>query len=193
MTINSFEGARRIMLLIGAVWGIGVVVVNLNDEPAVNLSYTVEWPSQLPTRVSQDECNPFIDAEDWRYIHTANGTLARIEFCFKTQKTDKGKELIPYRVDLKDQTWWGGEKYSSEVSEYIKRVSSEFQLSKADSEWADSQWWPTRWKQIREGAKWLLGGWFLLWLLTFMIGWIVRGFMGIPMGSDQRPASKLDD
>lgn len=189
MTINVFEGARRIMLLFAALWGIGVVVYVWNDEPTVYMSYTVEWPDQPPERVAQNECTPE-DAQDWQHVSTTNGMRVNLTFCFKAHKTDKGQMLIPYRVDWKDKQWWGGERYSSEVSRYKNQTSSEFRLSKADSEWADSQWWPARWKQIRDGALWLFGGWLVLWIFASVTGWIVRGFMGIPMGRDAKPTDK---
>ena len=132
------------------------------------------------------------DMPDWENTTTSKGTSVRLEFCFIAQKSASGKMLIPYRIDRKAEKWWGEDnnQFLPEIREYRERVTSEFQLSKADSEWADSQWWPARWKQLREGAIWFFSGWIVLWILTFVIGWIVRGFMGIPMGHDQRSPSK---
>jgi len=33
----------------------------------------------------------------------------------------------------------------------------------------------------------LAGGLIFVWAFTWGVGWIVRGFMGIPRGSDQKP------
>lgn len=49
--------------------------------------------------------------------------------------------------------------------------------------------WPTRQltaADIKQDAEFLFGGWIVLWLLTIAIGWIVRGFLGIPWGKDRR-------
>jgi CHASE3 domain sensor protein len=33
----------------------------------------------------------------------------------------------------------------------------------------------------------LIGGIFAIWLISLMTGWIVRGFLNIPLGMDRRP------
>ncbi len=38
-----------------------------------------------------------------------------------------------------------------------------------------------------EGALYALGGLIFLWGFSWAVGWIVRGFMGIPKGHDRRP------
>lgn len=48
-----------------------------------------------------------------------------------------------------------------------------------------------RWRELGEGYL-TAAGWFLAWFasataVAFAIGWIARGFMGIPRGSDIRP------
>jgi hypothetical protein len=40
---------------------------------------------------------------------------------------------------------------------------------------------------FHEGAPWLVGGLVFLWVLSWTTGWIVRGFLGIPMGQDRKP------
>lgn len=38
-----------------------------------------------------------------------------------------------------------------------------------------------------EGALYATGGLVFLWVFSWAVGWIVRGFMGIPKGHDRRP------
>jgi hypothetical protein len=39
------------------------------------------------------------------------------------------------------------------------------------------------------GFIWLPIGLAVLWALTWTVGWIVRGFLGIPHGQDRKPAT----
>ncbi len=42
-------------------------------------------------------------------------------------------------------------------------------------------------KELGTGLFVALGGLGCLWAFTWAVGWIVRGFMGIPRGLDQKP------
>lgn len=221
MRVNFFEGARRIAYLIAGLWAVGVLVVIWNDEPTVKISYFVTGPGQSPIRSPVDaavepkkegsvlrlsdlddepkswadiilECEDH-DAEESRYVKTPKGTSVSLSFCFKASEADNGKILVPYKVDSKTKMWWLAEKYSSQILGYTKQVVSQFRIPKADSDWADGQWWPARAKQFWEGAKWLFGGWFVLWLFAITTGWIVRGFAGIPIGQDEKPVGKQEE
>jgi hypothetical protein len=43
------------------------------------------------------------------------------------------------------------------------------------------------WEHIGTGLLCLFGGVAFIWALTWAIGWIVRGFFGIPTGQDFKP------
>ncbi len=79
------------------------------------------------------------------------------------------------------------ERYSNEVSSYTKQVIDDFKLSKADEDWIDGELWPTRLKKIKEGTPWIIGGVVCLYIFSWCVGWIVRGFAGIPLGQDRKP------
>lgn len=83
--------------------------------------------------------------------------------------------------------YWGNESYSPEVSEYTKRTINAFVIPPTDEDWIERQWWSKRLKGIWEATLGLLGGLAFLWGLSWAVGWIVRGFMGIPRGHDRRP------
>ncbi|NOU20750.1 MAG: hypothetical protein HOO93_03005 [Methyloglobulus sp.] len=82
---------------------------------------------------------------------------------------------------------WGYEKYSPEVSSYTKKVADSFKLSKADEEWADSEVWSIRLENIKECLLIIFGGLIFIWLFSWIFGWIVRGFLSIPTGQDNKP------
>lgn len=191
MKINVFEGARRFAYLIGAIWAIGAIIITATKDIYVPLSYSVVVPSLEPSlmppndKSGKKDCS-YEDASEWKYLTTAKGTQVRVELCFKAHDFGEGKMLIPYRVDSKG-TVWGNAKYSNEVSTYRESVKNKFQLSKDDEQYAEQQYWPVRFAKWKDGALWLFGGWFAIWVFSAAVGWIVRGFAGIPQGMDTRP------
>jgi hypothetical protein len=44
----------------------------------------------------------------------------------------------------------------------------------------DQQWWKKHAETLRNGVIVIVVGWFGLQLVAMVIGWIVRGFLGIP-------------
>ena len=67
------------------------------------------------------------------------------------------------------------------------RVEKAFILFDADKERAEKLWRKERNEDLKRGAQWLFGGLFGLWVFGAVVGWIVRGFAGIPQGKDSRP------
>ncbi|MFZ2387549.1 MAG: hypothetical protein WAW69_07075 [Polaromonas sp.] len=80
------------------------------------------------------------------------------------------------------------EKYSSEVIKYGLSIAARFSLSQDGMKVAEQTIWDARLKQWKEALQIALGGIAALWAAVAGIGWIVRGFMGIPRGKDTRPA-----
>ena len=80
------------------------------------------------------------------------------------------------------------EQYSSEVIKYGREVAARFSLSPDGMKDAEQAVWDARIKQWKEALQFASGGAAFLWAAVTGIGWIVRGFMGIPRGKDTRPA-----
>ena len=55
----------------------------------------------------------------------------------------------------------------------------------------NEQWWTEKWENIWKEALGLIQGLTVLWVLSWFIGWIVRGFLGIPMGQDRKPETEV--
>jgi hypothetical protein len=94
--------------------------------------------------------------------------------------------LIPYRVDKATGAVWGNTKSSPEVTQYMSNVLDTFQIPEAEEDRINNLWWSSKFELV--GMYFLgmiasLAGW---WAFTWTVGWIVRGFMGIPRGSDGR-------
>jgi hypothetical protein len=183
MKINVFEGARRILRLLQAVWVLGAIVVSWNQTPYVSLTYSTAAPSA-----------PFVPAEDCRsndrtehlYGRKLDGEkTASVTLCFTAQEFPNGSMLIPYTE--KDGQVWGNGEYSNEVMNYTKARAERFDLPDEGRKRALEQWNRRRTDQLKEAALFTIGGVVCLSILSAIIGWIVRGFFGIPRGQDRRP------
>jgi hypothetical protein len=63
----------------------------------------------------------------------------------------------------------------------------EFKISKQEEERLNKKWWES-WRSIYgQGLAVMLGGLLALWIFSVSMGWIVRGFLGIPRGMDFKP------
>ncbi len=106
-------------------------------------------------------------------------TLCLLAMRFQYDK----RELIPYKIDDKGMLW-GAAPYSTEISEYERQLERRFVLLARDEEQIEHEIS----KRYRE--NWISGlGYLMVGLVAFAvfvwaIGWIVRGFMGVPQDSD---------
>ncbi|CAG9169735.1 hypothetical protein [Cupriavidus pinatubonensis] len=185
MQLNVFEGARRIAKLVVGLWIAGWCIVAATSEPYLSRTYLVV-PGHPPTSAKSDSCE-VEDRADWKTIETKNGTTVHVRLCFIALKATDGTYFIPTEGDPSTHQYSGRPKYDKEVDAYTTAVTSSFALSKADEEALDKLYWPEKWKQISDGSRWVGGGILAIWFVAMIVGWIVRGFMGIPWGQDRRP------
>lgn len=183
--MNVFEGTRRIVKLVAALWVAGWVVAVFTTSPEIDLKFKIPHPGAAPIRTT-DEC-PVDGVVERAKKVTANGTEAEVALCFLAISTSDSTKVIPIYVDPTTGRHWGAEWYSSEVREYTGRVANAFVLRKSDEEWIDQQWWPRFFSAIKEDVLFASGGLLMLFALSLIIGWVVRGFMGIPSGQDHKP------
>ena len=95
--------------------------------------------------------------------------------------------LVPYALGEREGWTLMRDQYSSAVGAYTREIGNGFVLDEAGISEA-KRLYATRLRQERiDALKWLFGGLAVGWLVTFLIGWIVRGFMGIPIGLDVKP------
>jgi len=185
VAINVFEGARRVnKIIIGAI-AIGGLVIVWNNVPYLPLNYQVSRLGNAPVKV--EECDPDAAIE---YIDrkSAGGKVISIRLCFKAQPAaETGEMLIPYKfTEDGSSSVWMRSKYSAEVTKYTKSVASTFMLPADVAKDADSLWMKTRFTEAIQGLGWTAVWLFAFVVATYLIGWIVRGFAGIPNGQDRR-------
>ena len=187
MTINIFEGSRRIAILVALVWMLGWIIAAFNVSPSITIAYKISGPGVAPIRMTE-EC-PSDSATEFMNKATKSGTNARIKLCFLARTADNGNRVIPFRVEAGTGRWWGDREYSTEVSEYTRLVKASFVLPQADETWIEGQRWPQFLKELGQGILFAIIGLLSFWAFTWITGWIVRGFLGIPRGKDRRDGS----
>ena len=189
MNLNVFEGARRISLLMEIVWVIGCAVMFWTQSPHVSLTYQADRPSAL-FQVA-DNCGSD-DAREYKTVGLADNKAVHVTLCFKAHFFENRGMLVPYREE--EKRWWGGERYSSEVRKYTEQRAAQFSLAEGDKHAAADLWATERRSQFWNALGAAVGGCIALMIATFSVGWIVRGFFGIPSGKDFRPEtnSKAD-
>lgn len=184
VAINVFEGARRISKTIMLIIVVGSLIAIWYDAPYLTLTYEIALPGEAPVRV--EECSKDSDLEVLDRYSTAGNHIS-VRLCFRAYPGDKAKEMrIPFKVD-DDKSIWIGNKFSTPVVEYTQAAARDFQLPADDMKDTGFLLLKQRLSKIGQGIGMLALAIFSFLLATSFIGWIVRGFLGIPNGMDARP------
>jgi hypothetical protein len=185
MTFNMFEGARRIALLIGGVAVAGSLVALVTYDPYVSVQYSIAHPSGTFLRM-QESC-PSEAGRHYFTTKTSTGQSVSVDLCLLSMSFGKDNtRLIPYRVDEQGMIW-GAASYSSEVSDYGRRLEGRFKLSGGDEEALKKEISRRYRENWMSGLGYLVAGLVIFAGVVWAIGWIARGFLGIPRGMDRRP------
>lgn len=188
MAINIFEGARRIALLLGGGAAVITVLVAFNQDAYYHATYSLAAPN-APFRKTDGGCP--IEGREIYFDHkTSLGKEVSVSVCLEpmtfTNKNKEDAELIPYKTDADGMTW-GARPYSTEISTYETQVKKRFTMNATDEE-ASIKEASKKWRsQFAEAMGYLAAGLAIFGALVLAIGWIVRGFLGIPRGMDRRP------
>lgn len=189
MAVNAFEGARRISLVIGALWVLGWGSFALFAEPSYWVNYRILWPGAEPVLMTVTECEDEEGRESILDYKTATGSKFNVGLCFVAIKSRDGQKIgIPYKVEPSGD-WMANTRYSPEVSEYQKRAASRFQIPPKTIPDVNARKRAAYIDHWKFAAQFLFGGLLAGWAFVAVVGWIVRGFMGVPRGADRRPIS----
>jgi hypothetical protein len=196
VAINIFQGARRLVILLGVAWiivtGSGVywIVIDKYQKRGVHVYYLLSAPNTPLLRT--DERDRYSSENTYSSFNykTNSGRRMVVNITIKAHSfTDKNgidTELIPYKVD-EDGTVWGARSYSDKVQTYKKRLEKNFVMSAADEDLFikehDDKWWLKGFTTL----GYFVGSFIIFYVLVCFIGWIVRGSLGIPRGMDKRP------
>lgn len=182
--MNLFEGGRRLAKIgIFSILAVGGVLM-FADSPSPSVYFRV--PDYGAPVVVSDECNYVTDATEHTTMRTKQGHSYYASFCFAAGEASDGRMLVPY--ESKGEYFMMNEKYSAAVTAYTKRFAAHFQPTAEQDQFADKAYSDAVWKskgQIVFGTVATAIG---FWLLTKLLGWVLRGFLGIPANEDKRRA-----
>lgn len=185
MAINIFEGARRISLLLAGLAIVGTAIVLIYDEPYMPIMYSIAHPTG-PFVLREGPC-PSDASRHYFTTKTSKGVEVSVTLCLLAMPFGKNDDrLIPYKVDEQGMIW-GAASYSSEVSAYERKLEERFKVSLADEGWIAKEISRRYRANMTEGFGYLVAGLAIFGGIVCAIGWIVRGFLGIPRGLDKRP------
>jgi len=187
--MNIFEGSRRIAYLVGGLATAGTLIYAVTYDPYISLDYSISHPRAAFQRMKQS-CPT--DAGRTFFTTTSQfGTSVSIDLCLLTMEFGEDKkQLIPYKVDEKNMIW-GAASYSSEVSAYEKELEARFVLSAEDNDWVKEEESRRYWDNWKESVRNLAIGLATFAGFVWAVGWIVRGFLGIPHGMDKKPNNEV--
>jgi hypothetical protein len=99
--------------------------------------------------------------------------------------SENGNRLIPYKIDEKGI--WGASTFTNEIREYQRTLEGRFKLSLHDEDVLTNELSQSYRENWTSGLGYLIAGLTVFACVVGAIGWIVRGFLGIPLGMDKRP------
>lgn len=214
--VNWFEGGRRISkLLMVIVLGVGAfVLIDTTHEIATfattgpsdpwhfesqgctypNDSRFVTDSDVSAAGESVELCFKTLQNGEIPYAiapEPADAALARV----KQEAQDKAAiargDPPPVRPMQPSNWYYSGNSLDEQVMSYENEREKSFRLTPEMAQQvrdsSDSRLWAARREAFRSGAPWVFGIIAFIWVVTAVIGWIVRGFTGVPRGSDFRP------
>ena len=190
--MNWFEGARRITRLIQVLIGLGAAAYAFLSTPYVPLTFETTGPDR-PWLVATESCRYGSDGEKDPPNEVGVGESSST-LCFRAADFD-GQMLIPYLMGEKD-TWYGATTTSELGEGYMTRRAGAFGptqgLRDEAQKYVNREWWKQWRKNVKDGVAYGFGLIVLIAGLSWVIGWIVRGFFGVPTGKDHRPANEVE-
>lgn len=104
---------------------------------------------------------------------------------FNAWKAKQNKTPVPAQENQsQDEVLRKFNEWKAQKDAIMKKAIDNFKFSKDDEEWADGVARSGRWKSIGTNMPASFMGIASLWIFSWCIGWITRGFMSIPSGQD---------
>ena len=183
--MNVFSGGRRIAATIAFLGIVFTFAIGIEGSAAGRVYYRVLNPGAAPIIV--DECGYDSDAgERSRQRVTPRGVKYSLILCFPASRSNNGKMLIPY-ADRGDDVWLMNTRFDDSVERYMDQTIDALPVQPNEISDAEKSYYAQVWRKWAGGAGWLLLSLFGFFVFVSIVGWIVRGFMGIPSGHDCKP------
>ena len=162
MRANVFEGARRTLIVVQVLWVLGVAAAAFSiahdARVGIDADITKDSHGAFLRPEGERECDAKAgDESDFEYRTTKRGTNVTVWLCYRSLRN-----LVDKSFDIDSYT-----------GEYAKK----FQLTPEMESRADSHRTTQRLEIAGYAVLAAAGGWFFLWVLGSVIGWVARGFI----------------
>lgn len=179
-SVNIFEGARRIALAIAVAVSLVYIALAYYARPTSGgLYYSVDADTGVLHLV--DMCGPTDMA---KYLDLHQAKISSVVLCFP-YKLVKGPKKHP-RGDAPDAAKWWDNAPEVHVYDNPDKYAASFTLPQSAETDISAKLRReniAHWKDVI--STWGIG--LIVWYaFVYIIGWIVRGFLGIPRGRDRR-------
>jgi hypothetical protein len=99
----------------------------------------------------------------------------------------------PPTIMLDSPWFYTANEFDPRVQAYVDKSAADLKTPEVRQRLNDTHW-STRWrahnKAFEEAGSFVFGLLVFIWVFTAVMGWIVRGFAGVPSGQDFKPATK---
>lgn len=216
MAVNWFEGGRRISKLFMALVALGgATYVVFISAPMATLS--IRGPT-MPWFVSDEECEaPSLSEYLWDYDW--GGSKRGLKLCYldidgripyavaptppeetrRQEVEDEAREARgePPPIRLNMPWFYTASEYDARVRAWVRQSRTDLKLPpELRQRLASSRsaaHWRARKQAFNDAAPWVLGLCAFIWVFTAVMGWVVRGFAGVPQGHDFKLSTKAVD
>jgi hypothetical protein len=187
--MNIFEGSRRIAITAATVTAAIAMLYAVIDDPHISEYYSISSPS-APFEKTTDSC-PRGAGKHYFSKLSPSGHRVHITLCLLPMEFEGSKDLlIPYKET--SEGVYGKPSWSDEVTRYGEELERRFVFTDEDDERISDKASQEYWGSIFSTLKDIAIGILIFAGVVSLIGWIVRGFMGIPSGMDKKPAEPSD-
>jgi hypothetical protein len=186
MNVNIFEGARRIQFLL--LLAVGALGVWLAWETSSGLERNYDVVLDRNGAISFQGIQECRAEDSTRYYsqQLKSGAWIRGDLCYRTFVAQSGERVVLNRIDQQGRQW-GAPIYSSETMDLQRRADDAFTVPTQDLPRINKDIRKKLWKSRVQILGYTVITMGALWLVGLILGWIVRGFLGIPNGRDRRP------
>lgn len=219
MAVNWFEGGRRISKLLMAVVALGgAAYVAFASVPMPTLS--IRGPT-MPWFVNDEDCKyPSLQKPLWNYDW--GGGKPGLLLCFMassngqipyavapTPPEEKAREARQQAEDREriahgeppplrfSMPWfYTANQFDDRVDAYVNKSVADLKVSPELRQRLKETRSAVRWRAYKrafnDAAPWVLGICAFIWVFTAVMGWIIRGFAGVPSREDFKPRAEQE-
>ncbi len=129
-----------------------------------------DFPQKVPAKIAGQ-------GADWVDLEALAKRFGGVIVTPKTNETEKEGPWTKYQsnkgnpFDIFDES----------------KLDAAFKIRKEDQIRLNEKWWESWRSAYGQGLAIMIGGFAALWIFSLAMGWIIRGFLGIPHGMDSRP------